>query len=65
MFKTNIGKTDRIARVVLALVIFALGLVTGSWLGLLGFIFLATALVSWCPLYAPFGFSTCATRKES
>lgn len=63
--KKNIGSVDRIIRLVLA-VVFALlyfsGTVTGT-LGLvlviLGVVFAFTALVSWCPLYLPFGISTC------
>lgn len=29
----------------------------------LGAIFLLTSLIGFCPLYAPFGISTCAVRK--
>ena len=66
--KKNMGSTDRIIRVILAIV-FALlyftNTVTGT-LGLvlviLGGVFLLTALVSFCPLYAPFGISTCKTK---
>lgn len=60
----NEGQTDRILRVAAALVIFAIGLFTGSWLGLLGFIPLATGLLGFCPLYTLFGFSTCPVRKQ-
>ncbi|HMX04476.1 MAG TPA: DUF2892 domain-containing protein [Chitinophagales bacterium] len=66
--KKNMGSTDRIIRVILAIV-FALlyftNTVTGT-LGLvlviLGGVFLLTALVRFCPLYAPFGISTCKTK---
>ena len=42
--------------------------VIGGTLGLvlliLAVVFLLTSLVSFCPLYAPFGISTCAIKKE-
>lgn len=57
--KTNIGKTDMIIRIVLAVVIFALGFYFKSWLGLLGLVPLGTALFRTCPLYLPFKINTC------
>lgn len=59
----NEGNIDRIIRIALALVIFAVGLVTGSWLGLIGIVPLATGLIGWCPLYSVFGLSTCPVRS--
>ncbi len=58
----NIGNTDRIIRIVLGLAIGVLGVVFKSWFGLIGIIFLATALVSTCPIYLAFGLST---RKKA
>jgi hypothetical protein len=62
--KRNMSNIDRIARVVLAAVFAYLyfgGIVTGT-LGIvllvLGGVFLLTAVVAFCPLYAPFKFST-------
>ncbi|MFA6505683.1 MAG: DUF2892 domain-containing protein [Treponemataceae bacterium] len=54
----NIGNTDRIIRIVLGLAIIGFGIAFKSWLGLIGIIPLATAAVSTCPLYLPFGIST-------
>ncbi len=54
----NIGNTDRIIRIVLAVAIAVLGIVFKSWLGLIAIVPLATALVRTCPLYLPFGIST-------
>ena len=56
--KRNVGKTDSIIRIVIALVIFALGFYYRSWWGLLGVLPLLTATISWCPVYVPFGIST-------
>ena len=62
--KQNMGSTDRIIRVVLAVVVAVLyftNLISGTAaiiLGILAIIFLLTSVVGFCPLYAPFKFST-------
>ena len=70
--KKNMGSIDRIIRVLLAIVFAALyftGTVTGTLgivLMVLGVVFVLTSVVSFCPLYAPFGISTCSIEsKES
>jgi hypothetical protein len=69
--KKNMGPADRIIRVLLAGVLAYLyfgGIVTGTMgivLVVLGGIFLLTSLVGFCPLYAPFGISTCPNKKTS
>lgn len=60
----NEGNADRIIRILLALVIFAVGLATQSWLGLIGFVPLLTGLMGWCPLYSIFGLSTCPIKVK-
>ena len=62
--KLNMGSIGRSARVVVGLAIIAAGFYFKSWLGLIGLIPLGTALVGWCPMYVPFGISTCRTRPE-
>ena len=62
--KLNMGSIDRSARVVVGLAIIAAGLYFKSWLGLIGLVPLGTALLGWCPMYVPFGISTCRTRPE-
>ncbi|WP_337171411.1 DUF2892 domain-containing protein [Gemmatimonas aurantiaca] len=60
----NMGTLDRAIRTVLALVIVALyftGKISGTLaivLGVIAVAFLVSSLVSWCPMYAPFRFST-------
>ncbi len=54
----NLGKTDRIIRVIVALVIAALGIYFKSWWGLLAIVPLATAALGFCGLYVPFKIST-------
>jgi hypothetical protein len=66
--KTNMGIIDRVLRTALAIMVAALiitGVLTGVAaviLGIFAVIFLLTSLVSWCPLYVPFGLST--KRKQ-
>ncbi len=54
----NVGRTDRIVRIVVGIVIILLGLVYQSWWGVIGLIPVATGLLRWCPAYLPFGFSS-------
>jgi hypothetical protein len=60
----NVGMVDRIARIAigLALITFALGYIapgTGwNWLGWIGVVAIATALIGNCPAYSVFGVST-------
>ncbi len=60
--KQNIGSTDRIIRVVLAMLIAAAGLYFKSWWGLLAVIPLFTTLFSFCPLYKIIGVNTCSHK---
>jgi hypothetical protein len=62
--KRNISDVDRIIRVVIAAVfayLYFSGIVTGTAgivLLVLGAVFLLTAAIAFCPLYAPFKIST-------
>jgi hypothetical protein len=58
----NVGSIDRIARIVLGLVLIALVFVGPQtpW-GWIGLVPLATALIGWCPAYRLLGIRTCAT----
>jgi len=68
--KKNMGSADRIIRL-LAAALFAVLYFTGVVSGTIGIIlvslaavFLVTSFLSFCPLYAIFGMSTCAVKKE-
>jgi hypothetical protein len=68
--KKNMGNADRIIRVIVAVIIAALyftNVITGT-LGIvllaLAGIFVLTSLISFCPLYAPFGLSTCKVKES-
>lgn len=57
--KKNVGSLDKVLRWVIGLVIIALGILFQSWWGLIGILLLLTGSIGWCPLYLPFGLSTC------
>jgi hypothetical protein len=57
----NVGKTDRIIRVLIGISIILAGFYYQSWLGVIGVVPLVTASLGWCPAYLPFGISTCKT----
>ena len=60
--KTNVGSADRIARVIVGLVIVFVGIYFKSWWGVVGVLPIVTAVIGWCPAYLPFGISTCKTK---
>lgn len=68
--KKNMGSADRIIRVIIAAIVGILYF-TGTVSGTLGIIllvlagvFVLTSFISFCPLYAPFGLSTCAVKEK-
>jgi len=54
----NIGKVDRILRIIIGLALIVYGVIEGTWIGAIGLIPLGTAIFSICPLYCPFKIST-------
>ncbi len=70
MMKKNMGNVDRLLRIVIAIVfsvLFFTGTVTGTVgivLLVLGGVFLATSLISFCPLYTLVGINTCPAEKQ-
>jgi len=54
----NIGNIDKVLRIVVSIIIIVYGLINQSLLGLIAIVPLATALVSWCPLYTILGIKT-------
>ena len=63
--KKNMGAIDRSLRIIVGIVLLLLVFVGPKtpW-GWIGLIPLATGLVSWCPVYLPFSFSTLKKSKE-
>jgi hypothetical protein len=68
--KKNMGNVDKIVRLILAAVLgylFFSGAVAGVLgyvLVALGAIFIVTSFISFCPLYAIVGLSTCPTKQS-
>lgn len=66
--KKNMGTTDRLLRIVLAVVVAILyftNTISGTLaivLGALAAIFILTSLVRFCPLYVPLGINTCSKK---
>lgn len=68
--KKNMGIADRLIRVLIAAVVVVL-FYTETISGTLGIIllilagiFVLTSFISFCPLYAPFGISTCSNKNQ-
>ena len=67
--KTNVGTIDKVIRILIAIavaVLIILGILKGTWaivLGIVGGIFLVTAITGFCGLYTIFGIRTCPVKK--
>ena len=66
--KKNMGVTDKRIRVFITVLLFALyyfKVIEGT-LGMIGLglalVFVLTSFISFCPLYAPFGITTCKRK---
>jgi len=68
--KKNMGNTDRLIRILLAVVMAVLyftDTVTGTFgivLLVLAGVFIVTSLISFCPLYTLIGLNTCRPKKQ-
>ena len=62
--KANMGKPDKVTRLILGAGIIAAGVYFQSWWGAIGVIPIVTAFINWCPLYFPFGISTCKVKQK-
>ena len=57
----NIGRTDKMIRIVIGLLLLSLYFVLpdeSRWLALVGFLPIATTVISFCPLYRLLGINT-------
>lgn len=64
--KANVGGIDRVLRVIVGLAVLSLLFVLpepNRWWGLIGIVPLATAFLSFCPLYALIGVNTCPANR--
>ena len=62
--KCNVGKTDKIIRIIVGLVIIVIGFYFKSWWEAVGLFPIFTAAVGWCPVYLPFGISSSKKKEE-
>ncbi len=62
--KKNVGKIDKVIRVVVGVGMIAYAAMTGTTWAYLGVIPLVTAAMGFCPLYLPFGIKTCKTENQ-
>jgi hypothetical protein len=69
--KKNLSNADRLIRVIMSAIIVTLYLTNvisgtaGLVLVVLAGVFVATSLISFCPLYAIFGISTCPAKQNA
>jgi hypothetical protein len=68
--KKNMGTADKSIRLIIAVIIgvlYYMGTISGT-LGIvllvLAGVFVLTSFISFCPLYAPFGITTCAVKEK-
>jgi Protein of unknown function (DUF2892) len=68
--KANVGNTDKLFRIVLAILLGTL-FFSNAVSGVLGMVFLifaivliATSLVSFCPIYLLLGINTCSIKNK-
>jgi len=67
--KKNMGRIDKSVRITVAVIIALLyyfNVIEGTLayiLMALAVVFLVTSFINFCPLYTPFGISTCKTKK--
>ncbi|WP_319513777.1 DUF2892 domain-containing protein [uncultured Cohaesibacter sp.] len=62
----NVGKLDRVIRVIVGVVLLAIVFIGPQTLwGLLGIIPLATGLFRFCPLYTLIGFNSCPASEKT
>jgi len=54
----NIGKPERVIRVIVGLVIIGAGVYYQSWWGAIGLVPVFTGILGWCPPYQLLGIST-------
>lgn len=58
--KANVGKIDKTLRIIAGIAIIVAGIFFQSWWGAIGLLPLITGSLNWCPVYIPFGISTCS-----
>lgn len=64
----NVGKIDRIARLIIGIVLLSVLIFAASgwkWLAAFaGLVLIGTAIVGWCPAYGVLGIKTCPAEER-
>ena len=65
--KSNVGSVDKVIRIIVGIGLLSLFFVlegSARYLGLIGIVPIATALMGWCPLYTLIGLNTCPLKER-
>jgi hypothetical protein len=61
----NVGKIDRVIRVIAGIALIWWAVVSGNILGYIGIVLVLTAAIGLCPLYSLLGINTgCQSKNE-
>lgn len=59
----NVGEADKVLRIFIGMAIIVSGIYFDSFLGMIGFVPVITAITGSCPLYTLLGISTAEPRE--
>ncbi len=66
MYNTNLGRTDRTTRIILAVILIVGGYFVGGTIGMvmggIGLIPMLTGLMGYCPVYSLLHFNSCGKK---
>ncbi|MDX1902580.1 MAG: DUF2892 domain-containing protein [Thermonemataceae bacterium] len=65
MFSKNVGKTDKIIRLLISLSFLLIALLSQNYWFLLGLIPIVPVFTGCCPVYSLFGFRTCPLKSKA
>ena len=63
--RCNVGKTERLIRVIAGLALIGIGVIWGVWWAIIGILVVITSLLAWCPVSALLGVSTSPYDDEN
>lgn len=58
----NVGKTDKMIRILVAIIFVVVGYIYTPWLYILSAMLILTSLFSFCGAYKLFGINTCKVK---